>query len=233
LTLPDPPLLVITDRHQARRPIEDMARAIFAGGCRWLSLREKDLDGTTRLILLRRLVAIGQRYGASVTVHADVDAALAAGAAGVHLPSDVSPVGARGRLGKAALIGCSVHNEAALTRAAERGADYATLSPIYPSASKPGYGPPLGLDRLARAAAATTLPVIALGGIDETNAARCLDAGAAGLAVMGEVMRAADPAGMLTRLIRVVRDQLAGRGSGRDSGLAERSGDAKRGGDVT
>lgn len=232
MILPDPPLLVITDRHQARRPIEDIAEAIFAGGCRWLSLREKDLDGARRLLLLRRLVAIGRPYGATVTAHGDVDAVLAVGAAGVHLPSDVLPVEARRRLGAGALIGCSVHDVAALTTAAAAGADYATLSPIYPSASKPGYGPPLGLDRLA-AAAATGVPVIALGGIDETNAAHCLAAGAAGLAVMGEVMRAADPAGMLARLIRVVQGQLAARGLGRNSGFAQPSGNAKRGGDAT
>jgi thiamine-phosphate pyrophosphorylase len=213
VSLPVPPLLVITDRHQARRPLEEIVATIFAGGCRWLSLREKDLDSAARLALLRRLVALGRRYGAAVMVHEDVEAALAGGAAGVHLPGGVSPAAARRRLGAEALIGCSVHDAAELAGLAAAGADYATLSPIFASASKPGYGPALGVERLAAAAAATTLPVIALGGIDATNAARCVAAGAAGVAVMGAAMAATDGKGMLGRLIRVVAARLP-RGAG-------------------
>jgi thiamine-phosphate pyrophosphorylase len=213
VSLPEPPVLVITDRHQSRRPLEPLAQALFEGGCRWLSLREKDLDGPARRELLRRLVTLGQRYGATVMVHGDVEAAAAVGAAGVHLPAGVSPEDARRRLGDRALIGCSAHSSSELTKAAA-GADYATLSPIFISKSKPGYGPPLGLDRLT-AAARTGLPVIALGGIDEANAAHCLEAGAAGIAVMGGAMTAADPERMLARLIRVVGDRLAARAASR------------------
>ncbi len=91
MRLPEPPILVITDRRQARRPLEEVAEAAFAGGCRWLSLREKDLDPAARLALLRRLAAIGRGWGASVMVHADIEAARAAGAAGVHLPAGGAP----------------------------------------------------------------------------------------------------------------------------------------------
>jgi thiamine-phosphate pyrophosphorylase len=74
-----------------------------------------------------------------------------------------------------------------LQRAAAEGCDYATLSPIFASASKPGYGPPLGVHALGGA----PLPVYALGGVDETNAAACIAGGAAGVAVMGAAMRGA------------------------------------------
>jgi thiamine-phosphate pyrophosphorylase len=207
VSLPAPPLLVITDRHQARRPLEEQAEALFAAGCRWLSLREKDLESGARIALLRRLVEVGGRYGAVIMVHGDVETVVAGGAAGVHLPDGVSPEVARRRLGPNALIGCSVHDGAALARVAAAGADYATLSPIFESPSKPGYGPPLGLERLAAAAAGAALPVIALGGIDEANAGRCLAAGAAGVAVMGAAMRA-EGEGMLGGLIRVVALRL-------------------------
>jgi thiamine-phosphate pyrophosphorylase len=73
------------------------------------------------------------------------------------------------------------------------GADYATLSPIFLTQSKPGYGPAVGLDALAEAVRLAPGPVIALGGIDHGNIAACLAAGARGIAVMGEIMRAADP----------------------------------------
>ena len=75
----------------------------------------------------------------------------------------------------------------------QAGADHVTVSPIFVSASKPGYGPALGLDGLASVVARAPGPVIALGGITAENAALCLSAGARGIAVMGEVMRAADP----------------------------------------
>ncbi|HZB92301.1 MAG TPA: thiamine phosphate synthase, partial [Stellaceae bacterium] len=89
MTLPDPPILVITDRRQARRPLEEIAEAVFAAGGRWLSLREKDLDAASRATLLTRLVALGRRTGAMVGVHEDVAAARAAGAAALHLPAGV------------------------------------------------------------------------------------------------------------------------------------------------
>lgn len=210
MKLPHPPILVITDRRRARRPLDELAAAIFAAGCRWLSLREKDLDARARTELLRRLVELGRAHGAVVTVHEDLAAAKAARAAGVHLPAGIEPAAARRALGGAALLGCSAHGEAELAAAA--GADYATLSPIFASASKPGYGPALGLDWLAAAVARTKLPVVALGGIDETNAGACVAAGARGVAVMGAVMAAADPAAVMAGLIKTLEAALAARG---------------------
>lgn len=207
MSLPFPPLLVVTDRRQALRPLEEVAASCFAGGCRWLSLREKDLEPTDRLTLLRRLVALGDKSRATVSVHGDLDAAEKAGAGGVHLPAGTSPAAARLRLGPAALIGVSAHRAEEVARAAAEGADYVTLSPIFLSASKPGYGPALGLEALRRAA---PLPVLALGGIDETNAASCLAAGAAGIAVMSRVMAARDPAAIMAALLKSLRAGLAG-----------------------
>jgi thiamine-phosphate pyrophosphorylase len=195
--LPQPALLVITDRRQARRPLEDVAAAAFAGGCRWLSLREKDLPASERRRLLGRLVALGARWDAVVGVHEDVAAARQAGAGAVHLPDGAAPAPVRAALGQAVLIGVSAHDAAGIARAAAAGADYVTLSPIFASASKPGYGPALGLEALARAARGAAIPVIALGGVDEATIARCIEAGAAGAAVMGAVM-AADAAAAAT-----------------------------------
>ena len=191
MSLPLPSLLVISDRSQARAPLDEIAAGLFAGGCRWFSLREKDLPAAERLDLLKKLVALGATWGATITVHDDIDAALQAGAAGVHLPAGASVEHARARLGATALIGQSAHDSGEIARAADAGADYVTLSPIFLSASKPGYGPALGID-LFRIPA--PLPMIALGGIGPDNARACLDAGAAGVATMGGAMSARDPA---------------------------------------
>jgi thiamine-phosphate pyrophosphorylase len=201
---------VITDRRQARRPLEEMAAACFAGGCRWLSLREKDLPAAERLDLLHRLVALGHRHGAAVGVHEDIAAALAAGADFVHLPDGASAEAARARLGGAVLIGVSAHDAAGIARAAAEGADYATLSPIFVSASKPEYQA-IGLATLAEAARAAALPLLALGGIDEATLAGAVAAGAAGVAVMGEAMRANDPSRVVATLIARLSGALAAR----------------------
>jgi thiamine-phosphate pyrophosphorylase len=201
VALPEPPLLVITDRRQAARGLIEIATAAFDGGGRWLSLREPDLRRTDRLARLYNLIAIAAPYGATVTVHGDLDSASGAGAHGVHLPRGGDPAVARRALGPAALIGVSAHSLDEARNAEQGGADYVTLSPIFASTSKPGYGPALGLDGLAGIAAAVTVPVLALGGLDESDIAACIGAGAAGVAVMGCVMRAPDIAGKTGALV--------------------------------
>src|ERR1700683_1268169 len=128
---PQPPLLVITDRKQASRPLPDIALALFAGGCRWISLRETDLSQRERVSLLYRLVNYGDRCKARITVHADYDAAMTTGAAGVHLPRHGSIATARAYLGARAVIGISAHDRNEVQHAAALGADYVTLSPIF------------------------------------------------------------------------------------------------------
>jgi thiamine-phosphate pyrophosphorylase len=190
--LPVPRLLVISDRRQARRPLEEVAKAAFAGGCRWFSLREKDLPSVERRALLGALIVLGRRYGATVTVHDDIDAVAPTSAGGVHLPSGGNPEAARARL-PGALIGASAHSAEEASALLHAGADYVTISPVFVTTSKPGYGPALGLRGLADIVAQAPSPVIALGGVTAENAQLCLSAGAHGIAVMGEVMRAADP----------------------------------------
>lgn len=203
MRIPFPPLLVISDRSQARSPLIEVAAAAFAGGCRWFSLREKDLPAAERRALLAELVALARDCGAAVTVHDDIEATVATGAAGVHLPGGSDPAAARASLpGK--LIGASAHSAAEATALTAAGADYVTMSPVFLTASKPGYGPAIGLDGLAAAVAAARRPVIALAGITPANAGSCLKAGAAGIAVMGEVMRAADPEAIVRALVAVL-----------------------------
>ncbi len=191
--LPQPPLLLISDRRQVQRPLAEVIASAFAAGCRWVSLREKDLAPKERLALLRELVALARPYGAAVSVHEDADAAAAAGA-GLHLPAKGSLAAARQRLGAQTLIGISCHTPTEVAAAARAGADYVTLSPIFASPSKPGYGPPLGCAALAAAARETSVPILALGGVTPGNAPSVLAAGAAGIAVMGGIMAAEDAA---------------------------------------
>jgi thiamine-phosphate pyrophosphorylase len=206
MNLPHPPLLVISDRSQARRPLVEIAEAAFRAGCRWFSLREKDLPAAERLDLLRALVALGDGFGATITAHEDFDAVARAEAGGLHLPGGGDPAAARRRL-PAGLIGVSAHSPDEAAAQLRAGADYVTLSPIFLTASKPGYGPAVGLDALAAAARLSSGPVIALGGIDADNVAACLAAGASGIAVMGDIMRSADPETTVRRLLAAIEQR--------------------------
>lgn len=195
--LPKPRLLLITDRHQASRPLPEVVEAACAAGCRWVSVRDKDMAAGERRALARQLVRIGHHYGATVTLHGDIATAEAARADGVHVVPGTAPGAVRQILGKEMLIGASVHSWAEAERAQEDGADYVTVSPVFETASKPGYGPAIGLDILGEFCDALRLPVVALGGVTPETAGPCLDAGASAVAVMGEIMRA-DDAGSAT-----------------------------------
>ncbi|HMA74358.1 MAG TPA: thiamine phosphate synthase [Xanthobacteraceae bacterium] len=193
------PLLVITDRRQARHSIEAIAEAVGQGGGRWLLLRDKDLEPAVRRSLAARLAEIARRHGMHLSVSRDVDLAAEFGAS-VHLQSAAAVAGARQRLGPGALIGVSAHGLGDVAAAAAAGADYVTLSPIFLTPSKPGYGPALGVEAIA-SAAKSGISVVALGGITANVVDPCLEAGAHGIAVMGEIMRSDDPGSAACRLL--------------------------------
>ena len=206
MRLPSPRLLLITDRGQASQSIEDVMVAAAGGGCRWVSLREKDLDDTKQARLFQRLARGLRPLGVTVTVHGPAELARLVDADGVHLPDGMSAGAARRLLGSGKLVGVSAHSVAEAAQAVRDGADYISLSPIYTSASKPGYGPCLGIEGLAEIARRVDIPILALGGIAAGNLAACVQAGAAGVAVMGEVMRAADPSACVTGLVAALND---------------------------
>ena len=107
------------------------------------------------------------------------------------------------------MVGVSAHTLREVEEAAAAGADYVTLSPIYGSASKPGYGPPLGPEILQQSMTCG-IPVLALGGVTAQRVAECLDFGAAGVAIMGPVMRAARPDEAVEHLlVRLAHDVTA------------------------
>jgi thiamine-phosphate pyrophosphorylase len=202
--LPSPPLLVITDRTLCRDDLIATLTAAFEGGARWAMLREKDLPRGELLALAKRLVAAARPFGATVVINGEASVAAEAGAAGVHLPQGHAVSEARRIAGVDALIGVSAHSAKEVVETAKAGADYATLSPIFPTETKPDYGPPLGLDSLIRIASSVELPLIALAGVTRENARACLDAGASGVAVMGSVMRAQSPKNLVAGLVTAI-----------------------------
>jgi thiamine-phosphate pyrophosphorylase len=202
--LPDPPLLLVTDRQQARLPLAEVVTAALAAGCRWVSVREKDLSADDQIALARSLLPIARRHGARLTVHGDAALAKACGADGVHLPAGSDPARSRALLGTGKLIGVSIHTVTEAEAIDPNVVDYAIAGPTFETASKPGYGPEIGRKGLAEIARAALVPVLAIGGLNATRAAEVLAAGPVGIAVMGGVMRAADPGQEVRALLVIV-----------------------------
>jgi thiamine-phosphate pyrophosphorylase len=200
--IPDPPLFVVTDRRQAVLPLGDILEAAFGAGCRWASLREKDLPQDEQFALLRTLLPIARKWRARLTVHGEV---AAAGAAGLHLAAGSDPTAARTSLPPDALVGISIHSAAEARTLDPVLVDYAIAGPTFETASKPGYGPALGTEGLRAIVQAARVPIIAIGGIEPARVAEVLRAGAAGIAVMGSVMRSHDPAGEVRALLAEVQ----------------------------
>ncbi len=170
-------VVLVTDRRVMGDFAAAVARAIaeLPAGAAIVQVREKDLDGGALLALVRAAMAAGAR----VHVNDRLDVALAAGAAGVHLPERGMSIADARAIAPAGLeIGCSRHEVAAAACAAEAGADLVQLGPIFET---PGKGPALGLDalRAARAAIGDRARLVAIGGItDRARAAACRAAGA-------------------------------------------------------
>jgi thiamine-phosphate pyrophosphorylase len=199
--LPDPPLLLITDRRQAHRALGEIAEAAFTSGCRWLSVREKDLSVPEQIALVGEIMERAHPWGASVSLHGDPNDAQEAEADGVHLSAGGNIPAARAVLGPAALVGLSVHAPEEARVLDPALLDYVIAGPLYESASKSGHGPVLGPEGLKHIVAIAPVPVIAIGGITAANAAAALKAGATGIAVMGGIMRAADPGAEIRALV--------------------------------
>jgi thiamine-phosphate pyrophosphorylase len=202
--LPDPPLLIVTDRQQARLPLADVVRAVLAAGCRWVSMREKDLAADDQIALAAVLLPIARRHGACLTLHGDAGLAKSCGVDGAHLPAGSNPSAGRALLGREKLIGVSVHTVTEAEAIDSDVVDYAIAGPAFETASKPGYGPEIGRKGLSEIARASPVPVLAIGGLNATRAAEVLAAGPVGIAVMGSAMRAVDPAREVHALLAIV-----------------------------
>ncbi|MDI9611942.1 MAG: thiamine phosphate synthase [Acidobacteriota bacterium] len=182
---PERPLYYyITDRSRLDgRSFTACVRRTLAWGVDFIQIREKDLSDRALYALARRIVALARGTGCRVLVNGRADIALAAGADGVHLPaSGLGVADVKRWLPKGFLVGVSIHSLAEIRRAAAAGADYALAGHIFPTPSKEGLGPDLGLSFLARACAATPLPVFGLGGMKPESLGPVLAAGARGIA---------------------------------------------------
>jgi thiamine-phosphate pyrophosphorylase len=177
----------ITDRRTlpAGVALIDNIAANLNAGIAWIQIREKDLSARDLFDLTKQVLGLPNPYRSKILVNTRVDVALAAGAAGAHLPAgSPAPRVWRTITPPGFLIGVSCHTLGEVRAAEDQGADYAVFGPVFSPRSKATALEPPGIDGLVQAVRAVRIPVLALGGITASNAEECVQAGAAGIAAI-------------------------------------------------
>ncbi len=186
---------LVTDQASLRgRTLADVVLAAVQGGVSCVQLREKasvTRDFVALAVAVKDLLA---PFDVPMIINDRLDVALACGAHGVHLGQSDMPVAlARQLLPPDVFIGLSVESLGDVTRAAGQAVDYLGISPVYATPTKTDTATPWGLSGLRQVRALTGLPLVAIGGIHQGNAAEVLQAGADGLAVVSAICSAAEP----------------------------------------
>jgi thiamine-phosphate pyrophosphorylase len=166
----------------------ETARLAVEGGATVVQWRLKEVPRVDVVERGRAARSLCARHGVPFIVNDDLEAALMLGADGVHLGREDS--GAETAREQGLLLGLSAANVSE-AKDADGSCDYIGVGPVWATPSKPDADPPIGLERLAEACAAVTTPVVAIGGIDVSNAAECIRAGASGVAVIRAAHEAA------------------------------------------
>lgn len=203
-------LHVITDVSiQSRFTHEELAELACRGGADVVQLRDKSLEDESFLVVARRIATICAAHDVMFIVNDRVSIARDVGADGVHVgPDDATVADARAALGANAIIGASAGSVEDARALQSAGADYLGFGHIFPTTSKQKESDAVGVELLAAVAHDSPIPVIAIGGITESNAPRVMSSGAWGIAVIGAVCGADDPRAATARL-RFIVDRFA------------------------
>jgi thiamine-phosphate pyrophosphorylase len=206
-----PPLNAIIDADAAERAgwdVVDLARAFVSGGAAFLQLRVKTW-GSGRLLEAASAIALLARdAGATFVVNDRADIARLAGAAGVHLgQDDLPPADVRRIVGETAVVGLSTHTPAQIDAAVRQPVTYVAVGPVFGTATKQTGYEAIGLHAVrdaARQAADAGLPLVAIGGITLDRAPDVIGAGAASVAVIGDLLATADPEARVREYVRAL-----------------------------
>ncbi len=188
-------LYLVTDRglSQGRSTLE-IVQAAVAGGVSCVQLREKHCSTREFLNEAHSLQEFLHSKRIPLIINDRVDVALAIGADGIHLGQNDMPIGdARKLLGKEIIIGISAESVDDAVSAEAEGADYVGISPVFSTTTKKDIAPPLGLEGIREIRRKVQLPLVAIGGIHRDNAAKVLQAGADGIAVVSAIVSARCP----------------------------------------
>ncbi|MDP6110348.1 MAG: thiamine phosphate synthase [Planctomycetota bacterium] len=199
-------LYAITDRKLIQRSLKEVVGEVAAaGGPRVaIQLREKDLTPREVHEVGKELLRICHNHGSELFINDRIDVAMALGAAGVQLTAtSLSPDDAR-NCSAGLQLGVSIHSLEEAEKASNQTADFFVLGPVYYTKSKAGMGEPIGVEAVAQASAASTKPVVAIGGLNSENSEPVIHAGAAAVAVISSVFAAPSPGRAVEELLDTV-----------------------------
>jgi thiamine-phosphate pyrophosphorylase len=181
---------VLTDRKLSRGLSEqDVVRRAIAGGATAIQLRWKDGALREAVSLARELKTICAEHNVLFVVNDRLDLAMAVRADAVHLGEEDLPIPeARALVGDSMVIGYSPADLSEVEWAIESGADYLGVGPVYGTSTKDDAGDAVGIERMRQVRDLTDVPFVGIGGIDATNAAPVVEAGADGVAVISAVV---------------------------------------------
>jgi thiamine-phosphate pyrophosphorylase len=214
---------IVDPERAGGRALSDLARRCAQGGATLVQLRDKQSDTRALIDEARAIKQALAPFRVPLVINDRVDVALAAGADGVHVgQDDMATEDARRLLGPAAIIGLSVKNVGEAEAAPLALIDYVGSGGVYATLSKQQKNPPIGPEGLARIIGVLrrraqqggkALPVCGIAGIDESNAAPVIAAGADGVAVISALSLASDPTVAARALRQIVDAMLAKRGA--------------------
>jgi len=197
---------VITDARPGRDVLGVVAAALAAGADTIQVRVPDDMPDRVAYELAGRVLELCRAHQATCLVNDRLHIALAVGADGGHVGADDLPVAAARRiLGPHAVLGATARDPQAARRAVADGATYLGVGPAYATATKTGLPAPIGPEGVAAVAAAVDVPVIAIGGVTAERVPRLRAAGAHGVAVVGAVSEAPDPAAACAALVAQLR----------------------------
>ncbi|MFW6125983.1 MAG: thiamine phosphate synthase [Chloroflexota bacterium] len=198
-------LYVILDTEAlAGRDVAEAAHQAITGGARVLQLRDKVSSTREVLDRARSVRSVTREAGALFLVNDRLDVALAIDADGLHVGQDDLPVAvARGIVPVGKMVGTSARTPDQALHACQEGADYVAVGSVFPTTGKRGAAV-VGLSRVAEVRKAIACPLVAIGGIDATNVAQAIQAGADSVAVMGAVLSGQDIAAATRRMVNAI-----------------------------
>jgi thiamine-phosphate pyrophosphorylase len=199
-------LYLVTDRSLCgTKPLQDVILQAIKGGIGYVQLREKDISTRKFIEEARSIKKILESHKIPLIINDRIDVALACGANGVHIGQDDMPYAeARALMGKKAIIGLSVETWDDVEKSQNLDVDYIGVSPVFATPTKKDTKGAWGLEGLAKIKAISNHPIVAIGGINESNAAEVMAAGADCLAVVSAICAAVDPEGATRKLNGII-----------------------------
>ena len=192
---------------RAGRAPADVARAFLAGGARWIQLRAKAIGSGAFLDLATAILQETNAANATLIINDRADLAALCGASGLHVgQDDLTPADARTVIGAQPILGLSTHTQQQWERAIHEPISYMAIGPVFGTGTKDTGYQAIGLAtvrRAAEAAASKSLPAVAIGGITLENAASVIDAGAASVAVISDLLNG-EPEARCRALLRIL-----------------------------